>query len=72
MSKVKIVFAPDALDNFNGTQEELDEFISELTKMVESSDFEEDLDEVKEIYVHSLDLGEDTDSELQNHSKRLH
>lgn len=72
MSKVKIVFAPDALDNFNGTQEELDEFISELTKMVESSDFEEDLDEVKEIYVHSLDLDNEAESELQNHSKRLH
>lgn len=72
MSKVKIVFAPDALDNFNGTQEELDEFISELTKMVESSDFEEDLDEVKEIYIHSLDLDNEAESELQNHSKRLH
>ena len=72
MSKIKIVFAPDALDNFTGTQEELDEFISELTKMIEDSEFAEDLDEVKEVYVHSLDLDPSTESEMQNQSRRLH
>ncbi len=33
--KVTIEFAPGAFDNFDGTQEELDEMVAELTRMVE-------------------------------------
>jgi hypothetical protein len=37
--KPKIIFAPGAFENFEGTQEELDELVSEITNMVESGDF---------------------------------
>jgi hypothetical protein len=35
---LKIVFAPGSFDNFEGTQEELDEFIAEITAMVQSGE----------------------------------
>ena len=38
---VKIEFAPGAFDSFDGTQEELDEFIAELYRMAESGELEE-------------------------------
>jgi hypothetical protein len=37
----KIIFAPGCFDNFEGTQEELEEFMTEITKAVESGEFEE-------------------------------
>ena len=36
--ELKIVFAPGAFDNFEGTQEELDEFIAEITRVVKSGE----------------------------------
>ena len=36
--KIKIEFAPGCFDNFEGTQEELDELVAEITRMVESGD----------------------------------
>ena len=36
--KLKIEFAPGAFDSFEGTQEELDELIAEITKMAESGE----------------------------------
>ena len=36
--KPKIEFAPGSFDNFEGTQEELDEFIAEITAMAESGE----------------------------------
>jgi hypothetical protein len=36
--KVKIHFAPGAFDNFDGTQEELDEFIADITAQAESGE----------------------------------
>ena len=38
---VKIEFAPGAFDSFEGTQEELDEFIAELHRMAESGELQE-------------------------------
>jgi hypothetical protein len=38
--KLKVVFAPGAFDSFEGTQEELDELLAEITGMVESGEFE--------------------------------
>ena len=35
--KIKIVFAPDALDDFEGTQEELDNLINEIVNVVSSN-----------------------------------
>jgi hypothetical protein len=36
MDKPKLVFAPGCFDNFDGTQEELDEMIAEMQAMVEA------------------------------------
>ena len=35
---IKIVFAPGCFDNFEGTQEELDKMIAEITQMIESGE----------------------------------
>ena len=39
MKKPKIVFAPGAFDTFEGTQEELDELLAEITAAIESGEF---------------------------------
>jgi len=36
--KLKVVFEPGAFDDFNGTQEELDELIAEITRLAESGE----------------------------------
>lgn len=50
---IKIEFAPGCFDNFEGTQEELDELISEIKQMVENGELLEnskplDFDELAE------------------------
>lgn len=52
-SKVEIVFAPGCFDNFEGSQEELNEFIAELNRLAETGElFEQsrpvDLDNLSE------------------------
>lgn len=37
-SKLKISFAPGCFDEFDGSQEELDELIAEITKMIHSGE----------------------------------
>lgn len=37
-TKIKIEFAPGAFDSFEGTQEELDQLIAEITQMAESGE----------------------------------
>lgn len=39
--EMKIVFAPGCFDNFDGTQEELDEMVAEIQKMFEGKTGEE-------------------------------
>ena len=39
--KIKIEFAPGAFDSFDGTQEELDALVTELERMAESGELEE-------------------------------
>ncbi len=39
--ELEIVFAPGSFDNFEGTQEELDEFVAEITAMFKSGEFME-------------------------------
>lgn len=51
--KLKIVFAPGCFDSFEGSQEELDQLVSEIQTMVENGDLFEkgkplDLDELIE------------------------
>ncbi len=50
-NKPEIVFAPGCFDNFEGTQEELDELIAEIQRMVDSGEIFEnsrplDMDEL--------------------------
>lgn len=37
--KLKLTFAPGCFDNFDGTQEELDELIAEIQRSFESGEF---------------------------------
>jgi hypothetical protein len=37
--KMKLQFAPGCFDNFEGSQEELNELLAEITKAFESGDF---------------------------------
>lgn len=51
--KLKIEFAPGCFDNFDGTQEELDDLIATIQESIESGDFFEkarplDIDEILE------------------------
>ena len=39
--KIKIEFAPGAFDSFDGTQEELDALVTELQRIAESGELEE-------------------------------
>jgi len=39
--KIKIEFAPGCFDSFDGTQEELDEMVAEITRMFESGEMNE-------------------------------
>jgi hypothetical protein len=39
--KITVEFAPGAFDSFEGTQEELDELIAEITRMAESGELSE-------------------------------
>lgn len=62
--KPKIVFAPGCFDNFEGTQEELDEMIEELTRLAESGE----LLEKAEI----IDLDELIEEELEDPDSFIH
>lgn len=51
--KLKLEFAPGCFDNFDGTQEELNEMVAEIQRMFESGDMEKlarpvDLDDLSE------------------------
>lgn len=70
--KPEIVFAPGCFDNFEGTQEELDELVAEINRMVESGEiFEKSkpldpdtlTDEELEILANALDALEDDDDQ---------
>lgn len=63
--KLKIVFAPGCFDNFDGTQEELDQLLADIQRMVDSGEIFEkavplDVDELLD----SLD--EDEIEDLMN------
>ena len=44
--KITVTFAPGSFDNFEGTQEELDQLIAEITRMAESGELFEKSREV--------------------------
>lgn len=43
---LKVVFAPGCFDDFDGTQEELDELIKSIHKMAESNELQENMEKV--------------------------
>jgi len=57
--KMEIVFAPGCFDNFEGTQEELDEMIANIQRMAESGEMFE-----KAVPLSEEDLEEMDDTEL--------
>jgi hypothetical protein len=66
--KVEIVFAPGCFDNFDGTQEELDEFLASIHAMVESGeifekarliDFDDPSEEDMEVIKHLMGIEAD-------------
>jgi hypothetical protein len=51
--ELKIIFAPGAFDNFEGTQEELDQFVAEIQRLVDTGEIFEksrplNIDEIPE------------------------
>ena len=64
--KIEIVFAPGCFDNFEGTQEELDEFIAEIKQMFESGEYLE-----KSIPISELDLDDIEDLD-EGQERKLH
>lgn len=46
--KLKIVFSPGSFDDFDGTQEELDQLVGEIMEYLQSSEFLEKLEEARE------------------------
>jgi hypothetical protein len=70
---IEVIFAPGCFDNFEGTQEELDELVAEIHKMVESGELMENAtpvqmdnlsDEEVEDLIQHLNLLEDPDGEI--------
>lgn len=57
--EMKIEFAPGAFDNFEGTQEELDELVAQITAMAESG----------ELFENGQELGDEEWDELPDHVK---
>lgn len=41
LSKIKIEFAPGCFDNFEGSQDELDQLVKDITEMVRSGELQE-------------------------------
>ena len=58
--KVRVTFAPGAFDQFEGTQEELDEFIAEIKNMFEGKTPEE----IKEMS-RVIDFEDTTEEDLE-------
>jgi hypothetical protein len=56
---LQVIFAPGCFDNFDGTQEELDELIAEINQMVETGQIFEKSN--------PIDVDKLTDEELEKH-----
>ena len=46
--EIKIKFEPGCFDDFEGTQEELDEFVAAIIKLIQSEEFQAQLEDVEE------------------------
>lgn len=84
--KPEIVFAPGCFDSFEGTQEELDELVAEIQRMVDSGELfdkatpvslddlsDEDLEILAEqLGITDEDIEEYTDIEPEKEVRKLH
>ena len=77
--KIKVVFAPGCFDEFEGTQEELDDMIAEITRMAETGELFEDvthlsLEELEELAEDDEDYQVVIDKliEPEDKKRRLH
>ena len=78
--KMKVVFAPGAFDNFEGSQEELDELIKEIQTMFTELTPEElaersrpvDLDELDDDILEQIAEQMGMIDDLESNTKKLH
>ena len=75
--KLEVVFAPGCFDEFDGTQEELDELMKQIMEMVENGTLEEnstpiDLEDFDLEDFDLEDLNEDTNIKDINPGRKLH
>ena len=81
--KLKVVFAPGSFDNFDGTQEELDEMLAEIHRLVDTGElferataltedsFDELDEEIKVKLIEAMDSIEDEDFDKSS-ARKLH
>ena len=75
--KLEVVFAPGCFDEFDGTQEELDELMKQIMEMVENGTLEENSTPINledfDLEDFDLeDLNEDTNIKDINPGRKLH
>ena len=63
--KPEVVFMPGCFDNFEGTQEELDELMAEIHRMVETGELFE-----KAVPVEDIDLDDEDIEMIEKAGKR--
>ena len=73
---LKVIFEPGCFDNFNGTQEELDDLVKYIQETLSDPEFLENLDAwsepLTEEEMQELDLFVDTDPDWQAVPDRFH
>jgi len=71
--EIKIRFEPGCFDDFEGTQEELDEFVQMIKDMINSDAFQEKLNNVDEgDYIDDDEASEILENFKGNGNKTLH
>lgn len=70
--KLKITFAPGCFDGFEGSQEELDALVKEITEMMQSEEFLENSQpiDIEELYDENPDLAEKIVRSFEQDQKR--
>jgi len=70
--KLEVVFAPGCFDEFDGTQEELDELMKQIMEMAENGTLEENSTPIDLEDFDLEDLNEDTNIKDINPGRKLH
>lgn len=68
---LKVVFAPGCFDNFEGSQEELDELIAEITQMVKSGEILEKSVPVEELDEDEIEFIENLVNKTESGNRNL-